>query len=200
MAVTHLPVWVDGENVCAGGNFGTMAGGRGGQARRHRAHAADGDIPVSGAPAEHVVQKANVLPQRLIVEAGEGADQCIGGDQTPDQVVAHRVDDGVSDRIIDHGSPGGRGLGVAAGEHSPTGLLAGGHWFEQRRPELFGHQPAAPVELGEPVLITGGADRSERVLRPDQQARAPGRSRVGGVRRKLTPRQSDRDTQVGHDA
>ena len=63
----------------------------------------------------------------------------------------------------------------------PAGLLAGAQRFDQRRPEPFGHQPAAPVERGEPALVAGRADGGERVgRRPTRSAgRCARRRRIG---------------------
>ncbi len=109
--------------------------------------------------------------------------------------LPHRIDDGLPDRLVDHGPPRGRGIGIAAVQNMAAGLLAGAQRFDQRRPEPFGHQSAAPVERGETALIVGRADRGECIVsavRPDQQAGAAGRSRVGGIRRKLPPGQPHR--------
>ena len=111
-AVAHFAVRVHGVNVCTGGYFGAVAYGGGGQGRGHRAHPADGHVPV---PAEHVIQEADVLPQRRVVEASEGADQRVGGDHAADQVVAHRVGDGVPDRLIDNRVPRCRRVGHLPG-------------------------------------------------------------------------------------
>ncbi|CNZ40079.1 Uncharacterised protein [Mycobacterium tuberculosis] len=78
--VAHRTVWIKGENVCTGDYFGAVAGSCRGQGRGHRPHAADWDVPDSGAPTDQVIQEADVLHQRRFVHAGEGADQRVGGD------------------------------------------------------------------------------------------------------------------------
>jgi hypothetical protein len=106
----------------------------------------------------------------LVIDASEGADQRVGGYQTADQVIAHRVGDGVPDRLLYHGLPPGRGVGVAAVQDVPAGLVAGTRRFDQRWPQPLGHQSATPVERGERVLVAGSADRRERLarVRPDK--------------------------------
>ncbi len=63
VAVAHLAVGSDREDVSATSNFDAMPPG----CRRQRvgdgAHAADRDVPVTGAAAEQVVQEADVLSQ-----------------------------------------------------------------------------------------------------------------------------------------
>lgn len=181
IAVMHRAVWGDGENVGIGRDFGTRTGRSGGQTRGHRAHAANGNVPVAGAPTEHVVQETDVLPQRFVIETSERADQRIGGDHAADQVIAHRGGDGPPDRLLDHGPPHRRRLLGGTVEDVASGLLAGPQRFQQRRPQPFGQQPAASVERVEPLLVARGTDRGEGGLRADQQAGATGCRRIRGV-------------------
>ena len=140
--------------------------------------------------------------QRRVVEAGEGTDQRVGGDHAADQVVAHRVGDGVPDRLLDYCPPCGRRRISRVPSSSAAHLLAGGQRFEQRGPESVGHQAAAPVELGESrsrrrprrsrrIRVRRATRRAVRTARP-----LPGR----GVRRKRAPGQPHRGAQVLDDA
>lgn len=201
-AVIHLPRRIYRENIRASGYFGTMAGGCGSQGRRHRTHAADRDVPVSGTPAQHVVQEADVLPQRRVVQSREGADQRVGRNHPPDQVVSHRAGNGVSDRLVDHGLPGERRRAAGAVHDGAACLLPSAQRLEQRRPEPFGHQSATAVEGVEAMLVSRGADRSEgaRAVRPDEQTGPPGGSRVRRIRRIRSTGQPDMRAQVVDDA
>jgi hypothetical protein len=51
-AVPHVAVWIDGENLCAGDDFGSISGRRRGERTGDGAHAADGHIPVAGTAAD----------------------------------------------------------------------------------------------------------------------------------------------------
>ena len=106
-AMAHLTGRVDGVNLCTREDFGTVPGRRRGQRAADRAHAADRDVPVAGAAAQQVVQKAHVLRQRRVVGAGECADQCIGRHHAANQVVGHCLGDRVSDRLVDDEPPRG---------------------------------------------------------------------------------------------
>ena len=58
-----------------------------GQRLGQRAHPAHRHVPVARAVADHVVEEAAVLAQRLVVEPREGADQRVGGDDPALEVV-----------------------------------------------------------------------------------------------------------------
>ncbi len=124
-AIAHVTVRGDRDSFRAGHYFGAVSGGGGGQPRGHRTHATDRDVPVTGAAAEQVIEEADVLGQRWLVEPGEGADQRVGSDHATNQVIVHRGGDGAPDRFLDHGVPGAECLGGATVHHGAAGLVAG---------------------------------------------------------------------------
>jgi hypothetical protein len=199
-AIPHLTVRVDGVNLCTRENFGAMTGSRRGQCAADCAHAADRDVPVTGAAAKQVIEETHVLRQRRVVGAGESADHRVGRHHTANQVVANRLGDGVSDRAPDHRMPRRIGVGITSGQHIAARFVAGAQRVGQRRPQPGGDDAAATVELGEPRLVVGGPDRRERRVWPDQQARAPRRRRIGRVRRVAAAHQPHPDTQFVDDA
>ena len=87
-AITHLAVRIDRVNLCARDDFGAVAGRRGSQRSAHRTHAADRHVPIAGAAADQVIQETDVLLQRRVVGAGEGADQRVGRHHAAHQIVA----------------------------------------------------------------------------------------------------------------
>src|SRR5690242_12182821 len=61
---------------------------------RECSHAADGDVPVTGAATDEVVEEADVLTQVGLAERGEGADEGVGGDDAAEGViVGDRLDE-----------------------------------------------------------------------------------------------------------
>ena len=180
--ITHLTARVDPVNLCAGDDLGAVGGRGGGQRRADCAHPTDGDVPVADPAAQQVVQKADVLLQRRVVELGEGPDQRVGRHHTAHQVVIECVDDRGADRPLGHVVPRPGRIRMGR-DHGGAGLFAGAQRLQQRGPQPFGDQPAAPVELSEAVFVAVGADRVERAAAADQQAGTPGRHRVGAVRR-----------------
>ncbi len=193
-AVPHVTVRVDGVNVCTRDDFGAVPGRRRGERAADRAHASDRDVPVAGAAAEQVIQEAHVLRQRRVVGAGECADQRVGRHHAAHQIVGHRVRNRLRDGLIDHEPPRGVVADVSAR------LVARAQRLHQRRPQPRGDDAAATVELGEPRLVARSANRPERRVRSDQQARAAARRRIGRVRRVAAAHQPHPGTQVVDDA
>jgi len=142
-----------------------------------------------------VVQKADILRQRLFIGAGKRADQRVGCHHAAHEVAGHRTGDRVPDRSTDQRLPCSLRFGAAA-DDVPTSLLASAQRFGERRPQGLGHQPAPPVEVGETVLVGFGADSAEGAARPDQQAGASAKGRIGGVGRIAAPHQLNACAQV----
>ena len=88
-----------------------------------RAHAADRDIPDPDAATEQVIQKADVLPQRLIAKVGERADRASVA-TTTNQIRREARGDGFPDWLLHQCFPGGAGV-VPAREYSASGPRSG---------------------------------------------------------------------------
>lgn len=87
-------------------DLGARRTGGPGQRVGERAHAAHGDVPVTGAAADHVVEEAPVLEQRGVVGVGEGADQGVGEDDPAYQVVGEVLLDRHPERFLEQHPPG----------------------------------------------------------------------------------------------
>ncbi|CAM5697193.1 hypothetical protein SFUMM280S_08810 [Streptomyces fumanus] len=176
------PVGVDPYRLVAGGEHGTGRPGGGGQRVGERAHPADRHVPGAGAAADDVVQEAAVLEQGGVVGVGEGADQGVGEDHAPDQVVGEVLLDGDPHRFLEQGPPGVRVVDPAAQ------FLPGGQRFGERREDppgdLAGHAVEAPPGR---VLAFAAGEPGEGLPRPplapaDQQPRRSAAPLDGRVR------------------
>lgn len=105
-----------------------------------RAHAADRDVPGSGAAADHVVEEAAVLPQGRVVGVGEGADEGVGEDDSADEVVGEGVLDGDPEGLLEEDAPGVLVVDAAAQ------LVAGGEGFGEGGEDLLGEAAGHAVE------------------------------------------------------
>ena len=99
--VAHVPLARDAEHLGAGDELGAGLARGAGELAGHRAHAADRDIPVAGAAADHVVEEAAVRVERGVVEVGERADQAVGRDDAADEVAREAGVDGLAEGPVD---------------------------------------------------------------------------------------------------
>ncbi len=139
-------VGVDPQHLVPGGELRPGRPRGLGQGVRQRAHAADRDVPVAGAAADHVVQEAAVLDERGVVRVGERSDQGVGEHHAPHQVVVEVLLDRPPDRLLEQHPPGR--LVVDAGAQ----LRPGRQRFGEGGEDLPGDPPGRPVE-GPPAVV-----------------------------------------------
>ena len=147
-----------------------------------------------------MVEEAHVLAQRRIVEAGEGADERVGGDDPAHQIAVDGIGDRATQWALDQRLPRRRRIRAAAVGHKSAGLPAPQQRLGHGRPQRSGQRAAAAVELGESGLVAGRPDRREAVLRSDQQAAAPAVDRIRGVGGVPPPGQPHPGTEIVQDA
>lgn len=175
-------VRVDAYRFVTGGDDGAR-GARGGCQRvGEGAHAADRYVPVAGAAADDVVEEAAVLLKRGVVGVGERADEGVGEDHAPDEVVGEVLLDRDTDRFLEQGPPG---LLVVDGSAQ---FLAGGQRPGEGGEDALGDAAGHAVEaLPGPVLALGAGEPGERLAgalltTADEQPGGPSVTFGGGVR------------------
>ena len=86
--------------------LGSGAEGRIDQRPGDGSHAPERHVPLSGAPAEHVVEEAAVLAQALLGGVGKGPDQAVRQDDALHQVVGERGARPVAEGRLEDRLPG----------------------------------------------------------------------------------------------
>ena len=163
-------------------------------------HAADGDVPVAGAAADHVVEEAPVLAQALVVGVREGADESVGQRDAAGQIALQRRAQQLAERPIDECRPErvvAQSLPQLAGARERVG---------HRREDRARNRCEPFVEGGEALGLGRVAGRAEegggrgcgiRCIDEDAATRVAG---IGRVRREPASAQRDAQAEIVDDA
>jgi hypothetical protein len=184
-----------------GAQIGTCLARHSFQLGRHRAHAPDGNAPLTGAVAEAMEEEAAVLHERPVVQRGERTDQPVGAHQSAHEIVREATLECDAQRLLDDVRPGHHLDHVAQVAHV-------GEWLEEGRGQGAGQGLDVGIELlprlvlgvGTGQLAEGPASRLP-VVGLDEQASVVVR-RVGGrgPRAQLQLEAEVVDQCVGHEA
>jgi hypothetical protein len=172
----------DPRDLDAAAQLGAGPPGGAGQSRGERAHAAHGHVPVARAVADGVVEEAAVLAQPGVGRLGEGADQAVGEDDPPLEVVVEAVGQRLTQGALDERLP----RGVIGDERAQ--LVARAQRLGERR------EDARRDAAGEGREVAPGGAR--RLTGAHQQ---PAAVRAGGVGGDRAAPQLDADPELGRD-